>query len=234
MPFDPELAVVIPVYNEVANLEALLRDWLPVFQATGVPYRFTFIDDGSKDDSLRLLRSLATNHPAVEIHTQPNAGHGPTILRGYHLAKNAEWVFQLDSDHQLDPTAFQQLWTNRSQYDLLLGQRSEEHASIGRRSLSLISGLVVRTLYGAGVSDANCPYRLMRGADLRQALEKIPPDSFAPNILITSWFLGKKKKIFTTVVEYRKQDRRASRMSGYMLRGALRSFRQTITFRWRT
>ena len=234
MPFDPALIIVIPVYNEAANLESLLRDWQPVFQATGAPYRFVFIDDGSKDDSLALLRDRAADNPTLDVHTQPNAGHGPAILKGYCHAQQAEWVFQLDSDHQLDPAAFHQLWSNRSQYDLLLGQRTEKHASAGRRSLSLISGLLVRTLYGAGVSDANCPYRLMRGADLRQALGKVPPDSFAPNILITAWFLLKKKKIFTTDVEYRKQDRRASRMSGYMFRGALRSFGQTLTFRWKT
>src|SRR5580692_2716366 len=117
----PTLAVVIPVYNEQDNLIPLLQDWQPVFQETRVPYLLIFIDDGSTDNSLRLLEQVSD--PAVRVITQPNSGHGPAVLRGYRLALDAEWVFQIDSDHQLDPGAFQDLWSNRDQYDLLLAER---------------------------------------------------------------------------------------------------------------
>ena len=231
MPFDPALAIVIPVYNEAKNIPALLRDWQPVFQATGLPYRLILVDDGSTDGSLTLLKTLAATDPALSVHTQANAGHGPAIHKGYGMARDAEWVFQIDSDHQLDPSAFPHLWENRERYDLLLAERKEKHGSAARRCLSLISVTLVRLLYGGGVRDANCPYRLMRGPLLQQALEKIPPDSFAPNILLTSWFILEKNRIFTTVVEHRKEDQRPSRMSGYILRGALRSSLETLLFR---
>ena len=229
----PVLAVVIPVYNEADNLAALLRDWQPVFAATGAPYTIFLIDDGSTDGSLALLKNFQSADTHLSVHTQSNAGHGSAILKGYNLARDAEWVFQIDSDHQLDPGAFRILWEKREEYDLLLAQRKEKHSSSARRWLSRISVGLVRLLYGGSVKDANCPYRLMRCAALQLALKKVPTTSFAPNILITSWFILKKNRIFTTVVEHRKEDQRPSRMSSYILRGALRSSIQTLLFRLR-
>ena len=232
MPFDAGLAVVIPVYNEERNIAALLRDWQPVFKRTGVPYRVIFVDDGSRDGSLQLLKALGENDETLEIYTQANAGHGPAILQGYRRAVNAEWVFQIDSDHQLDIAAFNQLWANRDGYDLLLAQRLEKNASSGRRIISAFSFLAVRLLYGRGIRDVNVPYRLMRSSKLREALEVVPEGSFAPNILITAWFIRRKSRIFTTTTVCRKDDQaRPSKMSWYFYRGAIRSALQTILFR---
>jgi dolichol-phosphate mannosyltransferase len=232
MPYNPVLAVVIPVYNEEKNIAALLRDWQPVFRNTGVSHRVILIDDGSKDNSLSLLKSLQEVDPSLDVHTQPNAGHGPAILKGYRMAPGAEWVFQIDSDHQLDMAAFGELWNNRQDYDFLLARRVEKNASPGRRGISGVSALLVRLLYGRGVEDVNSPYRLMRNQQLQEALEKIPERSFAPNVLITSWFVLKKSRVFTTTTECRRDGPlRSSKMSWYFLRGAVRSALQTILFR---
>jgi len=232
MPNKPELAVVIPVYNEAENLPALLRDWQPEFRGTGVAYKVILIDDGSKDNSLPLLRTLATEDPTLEVHAQDNAGHGPAILKGYHLAGEAGWVFQIDSDHQLDTAAFETLWAQREGYDLLLAQRPDKNATAGRKRITLISRALVRSLFGSAVSDVNSPYRLMRGECLRQALEKMPGDSFAPNILLTAWFVRKKSRIFTTIVQNRKSvTLRTSKVNWHIFRGSLSAALQTLLFR---
>ncbi|HXB09419.1 MAG TPA: glycosyltransferase family 2 protein [Puia sp.] len=233
MPYKFVLAVVIPVYNEAQNLAGLLGDWQPILRATGVPYKVILIDDGSRDNSLQLLRAMAVEDPALEVHTQRNGGHGAAVLHGYRLAQDAEWVFQIDSDHQLETTAFVRLWANREDYDLLIAQRRDKNASTGRRWVSRISTILVRLLYGKGVTDVNSPYRLMRCGLLRSALDRISAKSFAPNILLTSWFILGKRRIFTTVVEPRKQGLRQSRFNRYFLIGAIRSTIQTILFRIR-
>lgn len=232
MPYNPVLAIVIPVYNEEASLAALLQDWQPVFDATDEPYKIILIDDGSKDNSLQLLRTLQEKDLTLDVHTQANAGHGPAILKGYRLALNAEWVFQIDSDHQLDTAAFATLWANRDQYDLLLAERTEKNASFSRQCVSAVSKSIVRLFYGSGVRDVNSPYRLMRGSQLKKALERIPGESFAPNVLLTAWFVAEKKHIFKTTTDLRMEgDRRRSKMNRYFLKGALRSALQTIQFR---
>jgi len=232
MPSNDTLAVVIPVYNEEKNISSLLRDWLPVFRNTGSSCRVIVIDDGSRDNSLAILKKMCDDNPDLEVCSQANAGHGPAILKGYSKAVEADWVFQIDSDHQLDTTAFTQLWDNREGNDLLLAERLEKNASAGRRIISVLSLLVVRLLYGRGVRDVNVPYRLMRGSMLREALKIVPEDSFAPNILITGWFIRQKCRIFTTTTLCRKDDlARASRMSLYFYKGAVRSAFQTILFR---
>jgi dolichol-phosphate mannosyltransferase len=232
------LAVVIPVYNEERNITALLKDWLPVFDATGAPYRVIMVDDGSTDKSLPLLQSFQETNPTLSVHTQPNAGHGRAILRGYRMAVDAgvhaDWVFQIDADHQLEMTAFRELWDNREQYDLLLAERKVKVASFARRCLSRGSRAIVRRLYGRAITDVNTPYRLMRSEHLREALQKIPDNSFAPNILLTAWFIEKKRRIFTTTTELRGgTQQRKSKMNGYFLRGALKSALQTLLFRIR-
>ena len=234
MPGSPTLAVVIPLYNEQENLIPLLRDWLTVFKATGAPFRVIFVDDGSTDQGPARLRRIREEEDSIEVITQANAGHGPAILRGYSRALDAEWVFQIDSDHQLDPAAFRDLWDNRDGYDLLLAQRVNKDASAARRLISGISRGIVHGLFGTAVDDVNSPYRLMRAARLRETLQKVPARSFAPNILVTGWFILKKSRIFTTGVMPRGgAECRRSRLNGYFLRGAIRSAIQTLLFRIR-
>ena len=232
MPYNPVLAIVIPVYNEEKSLGTLLDDWQSVFNATGVSYKVILIDDGSKDNSLQLLKARQQKDPALDVHSQTNTGHGPAILKGYRLALEAEWVFQIDSDHQLDTAAFTRLWENRDQYDLLLAERTEKNASLPRQCVSVFSKTAVHLFYGSGILDVNSPYRLMRTSELRKALERIPADSFAPNVLLTSWFIAKKSHIFTISIDLRKEgERRRSKMNFYFLRGVVRSALQTILFR---
>jgi glycosyltransferase involved in cell wall biosynthesis len=231
MQSDPDLAIVIPVYNEEKYIKTLLQDWLPVFRDTGVNYRVILIDDGSSDNSLTLLKIMQLNDHSLDVHTQLNTGHGPAILKGYRLASAAAWIFQIDSDHQLDTKAFTKLWANRERYDLLLAERRVKNASAGRQYISFLSSALVRLFYGSQVKDVNSPYRLMRGAEVREAIKKIPGNSFAPNVLLTAWFVGKKKKIFTSLAETRKENPRQSSMNTYFLRGAMKSFLQTLIFR---
>ena len=179
-------------------------------------------------------QSVIGHQPAISIHTQTNAGHGPSILAGYRRALDTEWIFQIDSDHQHDPAAFAILWKNRDKFDFLLGERKEKNATLSRKGISLLSRLIVRLLYGKRVKDVNSPYRLMRSSELKEALKFIPDDSFAPNILLTAWFVYFQTRIFTVEVSNRIRGiGRQSKLNGYLLKGCFQSIFQTILFRFR-
>jgi glycosyltransferase involved in cell wall biosynthesis len=242
-----ELTVVIPVFNEEKNIGALLHDWQDAFRSIPVRCRFMIIDDGSTDNSLSILQSMTGQMPEIEVHTQPNAGHGPAILAGYRLALGTEWIFQIDSDHQHDPAVFATLWKNRNEYDFLLGERIQKNASLPRKAVSFVSTLIVRLFYerrsksdsghsslSNKVKDVNSPYRLMHRALLKPAMSGISGNSFAPNVLLTAWFVFFKVRILTVPLSHRNGAvQRQSKMNFYFLRGCFQSIFQTISFRFR-
>jgi dolichol-phosphate mannosyltransferase len=231
---DKELQIVIPIYNEEAGLRALIDDWRKLLDSIPVSYQFLFINDGSTDQSLLILETGQQVIPDSLIYTQPNAGHGPAILNGYRHANQAPWVLQIDSDHQLAPDSFPEFWRRRQQFDLVLGQRTERHATPGRRLISGATRGLLVILFGRSPKDVNCPYRLYRGSVLARALPAIPADSFAPNVLLTAWFVHHRNPILTIPVSTNPgAPIRESRLNGYFFRGSVRAFFQTFLFRFR-
>ena len=146
------LYIVIPAYNEEENIEQVIRDWYPVVErhsAEGTS-RLVVIDDGSKDGTYKILQEYQKKYPLLEAVTKPNAGHGATVLYGYHYAleHGADYVFQTDSDGQTLPEEFEPFWEQREQYDLLIGKRCHRQDGKSRifvtRVLRLVVGLTFR------------------------------------------------------------------------------------------
>ncbi|MDR0592882.1 MAG: glycosyltransferase family 2 protein [Bifidobacteriaceae bacterium] len=182
------LYAVVPAYNEAANIEALVDEWVPVIAATGPDARLVVIDDGSKDATLALLESLRERHgPTLAVLTKPNSGHGATLLHGYRhaLDQGADWVFQTDSDRQTVPGEFPAFWKARATADALIGWRRGRQDGFSRLVVTKVLRAVVRLVFKVRAPDANCPFRLMRADALGQALAAIPPDHNLANVLLT-------------------------------------------------
>jgi glycosyltransferase involved in cell wall biosynthesis len=218
----------MPVFNEEAAVEGVVAEWLGVLDGLGIDYEFRIYNDGSTDGTAARLAALAGRCPRVVVCNQANAGHGPTVLRGYREAAGA-WVFQTDSDGEMPAGPFRQLWEARAGYDLLLGSRAGRASPLGRRIITGASRLAVRLLWGAGVRDVNTPYRLMRRARLEELLRAVPADAFAPNVIISGLAVRRKLRIWECPVPH--LGRRTGRVSilGLRLwRSALRAFGQTL------
>jgi len=180
-----ELALVMPVYNEEECVAEVLRAWHGELSRLGIDFRMIVLNDGSTDRTKEKLAAFASN-PHIQIITKRNSGHGPTILQGYHMAVlSAHWVFQTDSDDEISPDHFSSLWSKRHDFDAIFGVRTGRNQNIGRKFISFVSRLTVRLLFGAGCRDVNVPYRLIRTTILQDILEKIPDDTFAPNVIIS-------------------------------------------------
>ena len=106
----PELIVIIPVYNEEEIIAEVVQSWHVMLDGLNIPYEMHLYNDGSKDNTGELLDTIALNLGKVFVHHQANKGHGPTILQGYRAHGDAEWLFQTDSDNEMDPAFFQQLF----------------------------------------------------------------------------------------------------------------------------
>lgn len=180
-----ELFAVMPIYNEASNLKAVVEEWLPVFRNTGSDFAFCLLNDGSKDDSLRIARELATIYPEIVVVDKANTGHGQTCIEGYRLAlsQGAEWVFQLDSDGQCDPRYFPEFWDARSRYPLIYGYRQWRDDGCFRFLISRILSTVIFIMTGLWVGDANVPYRLMHCSTL-DILTRVSPQIYLANIYV--------------------------------------------------
>ena len=159
------LCVVMPVYNEQDAIGGVLEKWDAMLRGLGCDYVIRPYNDGSKDSSLAVMHETAKRlGPQIDVRDKPNGGHGNTILTGYReaAADGFEWVFQVDSDDEMGPEKFADIWSKRDDCDFLVGTREGRNQSFPRRIISFVSRLCVRLFYGESIWDVNSPYRLMR------------------------------------------------------------------------
>ena len=227
------LCVVLPVYNEEAVIGAVLEKWTGELDHLGIDYAIRPYNDGSKDGSLAVMREVAAKHSRIDVRDKPNGGHGNTILTGYReaAADGFDWVFQIDSDDEMGPEKFGELWTNRESRDFLVGIRDGRRQPLARKVISFVSRLCVRLFYGKGVWDVNTPYRLMRVSAFRGFFSNIPLTTFAPNVILSGLAARHKLRLFEMRVP--QHDRTTGEVSikkWKLLKAAVRSFVQTIMF----
>lgn len=229
-----DLILVMPVYNEEECIADVVRQWEQTISGLGIRYSLFVYNDGSKDSTADVLSCFSGN-ASIKAINKENSGHGPTILRGYREAvKQADWVFQCDSDGEMLPDAFPALWNRREEYDALFGYRENRIQSRGRALISAVSRAAVRLFFGQGVKDVNTPYRLMRSEIMEQFVFSIPADTFAPNVIVSGEFNRRRTRILNTPVPH--QHRRTGQVSivkWKLWKAAAQSLLQTVSYFWR-
>ena len=224
----PELSVVMPVYNEGAVIAEVIETWLDELARLGIDFELLAYDDGSRDDTGKILTGLSVHRPDLEVTSQANAGHGPTILRGYREARG-EWVFQVDSDDEMSAEHFGLLWAQRGDHDLILGRRQHRDAPLARRIITAASRLTVWVLFGRAVTDVNAPYRLIRRAALVSILSRIPADAFAPNVIMSGLACRDRLRVREVWVPHRgRRTGTVSIVKWRLWKVAARAFGQTV------
>jgi glycosyltransferase involved in cell wall biosynthesis len=229
-----ELAVIIPVYNEEEAIGAVLDKWTKELDKLGIDYTINPYNDGSKDGSWNVIMAKEKQYPGRIVgHNKSNSGHGPTILQGYRDAAQAgyEWIFQVDSDDEMGPEGFAELWRNRDRYDFLVGIRDGRKQALPRKIISAISRLSVRMFYGQSIWDVNTPYRLMRVSAFCNVFQEIPSKTFAPNVILSGMAAKLKLRYFETRVP--QHDRTTGEVSikkWKLFKAAMKSFFQTVFF----
>lgn len=179
---------VMPAYNEAANIEETVRQWYPIVEKSGKDCRLVIANDGSKDDTFKILQSLKDSYPQLIPLDKPNSGHGATVLYLYRYAieSGADFVFQTDSDGQTDPAEFWQMYEHREEYDFQIGHRIGRQDGSSRVFVTKVLRFVVWLMFREWVVDANSPFRLMRSDRLRPIMDVIPHDYFLCNVAISA------------------------------------------------
>jgi dolichol-phosphate mannosyltransferase len=173
--------VIIPTYNERGNVPRLVKEVLGL----GLDLDLLFVDDHSPDGTGELLDEIALQCPAVSvIHRPGKLGLGTAYLTGYRaaLARNPEYIFQMDADLSHDPMCIPKLLAAAESHDLVIGSRyiregGIAHWSMGRLLLSYCANLYVRLMTGMNVHDCTSGFRCFK----KSILERIPLDRVISN-----------------------------------------------------
>ena len=165
MPNTLALVVVIPAYNEEACIQPVIKNWIDGI-STFIPkehFKILVINDGSRDNTGKILDEMAEEYPNLIAKHQLNGGHGNAVVNGYKMAVELqpEFVFQTDSDDQFIPEDFQKFWLKRNESQFILGHRLVRHDDPFRLIITRILKYALLIIYGTYIDDANIPFRLI-------------------------------------------------------------------------
>lgn len=180
----PDLAVVIPVYNEQDCIVQVLTEWREALSRVVPKFCIIVIDDGSKDGTAERVSSLAW--PELILHRQSNRGHGQSCLVGYELAAkiNAPFVFQIDSDGQCDPAPFPGIWEKRNEAVAVYGRRTRRDDGAARRVITVVLRFLLKLAWRTRLNDTNVPYRLYHSGMAAKIAARVPRTFDLANIAV--------------------------------------------------
>ena len=158
------LSVVVPMYNEVENLDRLVETVCRELNPLGQSFEIIVVDDGSTDGSAERLDELAAEHDCLKaVHLRRNYGQTAAMDAGIHLA-TSEVIVTLDADLQNDPADIPAMVAKLEEgYDLVHGWRKDRHdALVSRRIPSRIANWLISRVTGFPVHDLGCTLKAMR------------------------------------------------------------------------
>jgi len=144
-----DISIVIPVYNEEANISPLSAEIKDVMTRYGRTYELIFINDGSTDNTFEELKKAKSSHPNVKIiDLNRNFGQTPAIMAGFHYAKG-NIIVTMDGDLQNDPHDIPKMVEKiESGFDLVSGWRRKRKDAVLTRVIpsKLANGIISGTL----------------------------------------------------------------------------------------
>jgi glycosyltransferase involved in cell wall biosynthesis len=160
-----DLSVLIPVYNEVDNVEPLYRELDAILRPLGKSYELIFVDDGSTDGTRPKLEAIHANDPDhVRLALlRRNCGQTAAISAALDLARGSILV-PMDGDRQNDPADIPNLLSRLDEgYDVVSGWRRNRHdALLSRKIPSKIANRIIARLSGVALHDFGCTLKAYR------------------------------------------------------------------------
>jgi len=166
-----DLSVVVPVHDEVDNLDGVHRELDAALRPTGLAYELLFVDDGSSDGTFAALAALQAADPhVVVIKLARNFGQTAAIAAGLERSRGADVVL-IDGDRQNDPRDIPALLAARREgYDLVAGWRVDRQDPwLSRRLPSQLANWLIGVITGVRLHDYGCTLKALRG-DLARSL----------------------------------------------------------------
>lgn len=156
------LTIIVPVYNEEGNIERLEKELGDFLKVAKVPSCVLFVNDGSKDESGRLLKEVCRAHTDFYyLELAKNGGLSAAMKAGIDHS-DSELVGYIDADLQTAPEDFNLLLEHIGEYEMVMGIRTGRKDSFVKNMSSRIANGFRRSMTHDGVEDTGCPLKVLR------------------------------------------------------------------------
>lgn len=181
----PTISVVVPVYNSEGTLPALADRLEPVLATLTAGYELVLVNDGSHDDSWRVVEALVAQHDwIVGVDLMRNYGQHNALLAGIRAAQG-EVVVTLDDDLQNPPEEVPKLLAKLDEgYDVVYGTPDHQQHGLFRDAASTITKLALQNVIGADTARKVSAYRVFR-TPVREAFNAYRSPFVSIDVLLT-------------------------------------------------
>src|SRR4051812_42776056 len=165
----PQISVVIPLFNEEENVQALLDELFSALTRLGRTHEVICVDDGSRDGTFSALSRLAAQRPELRvIRFRLNFGQTAAMSAGIEAARG-DVIVPMDGDLQNDPADIARLLAHLGEgYDVVSGwRRDRKDKEFGRKLPSRIANRLISGISGVRLHDYGCSLKAYRRDVLR-------------------------------------------------------------------
>ena len=185
------LCLVFPAFNEQENLKPAVDEAKAVLERFADDYEIIIVDDGSTDQTGNIAEQLGKENPRIKTVKHPqNLGYGAALSSGFKTAK-LKWIMFSDADRQFNLEELAKFVPHISPGRMVIGYREQRNDPFIRRVYGQIYTYTANLLFGLGVRDLNCAFKVFE----RTMVEGVTFQS--PGAIINSELLlvAKKKGI---------------------------------------
>lgn len=165
MPKLSSVTAFFPAYNDAGTIATMIIRALQTLPQVTDDYEVVVINDGSTDDTARVLDEMAGRFSHVRVfHRDQPSGYGG-VLRGGFASASKDWIFYTDGDAQYDARELALLAGAITEgVDMVNGYKIKRHDPYHRVLIGLAYQYFVKFLFGLTIRDVDCDFRLMRRA----------------------------------------------------------------------
>lgn len=174
-----DFSVVLPAYNEAANLPSLLRKLKDSLDLLAIDYEIIVVDNGSSDNTQEVLLVLKEKIPALKVVViSKNIGFGNGILKGLAVSQGEILGF-MDADGQIEPRFLVEIYQKlkKENLDFCKGKRIVRYDGCLRLLVSRIYNLLFKIMFGGDISDLGAKPKLFT-RKLYEAIKPVSRDWF--------------------------------------------------------
>ena len=167
-----KIGVVIPVYNEAAVIESVVRDLYGKVIRKIPGATLTVAEDGSTDGTKGILARLNTELPFILSSAADRKGYTAAFKNALGSI-DADWVFFSDSDGQHEPEDIFKLLAEAGDNDIISGYKRTRHDPLYRVIISKAYNLLIRALFGLNLKDIDSGFKLIRASVIKAVLPEV-------------------------------------------------------------